>query len=1064
MQKCAACGAAVPADARFCPACATPVEAQASEERKLATVLFADLVGSTELGEQDPERTRALLDRFYEAMASEIEAAGGTVEKFVGDAVMAAFGAPAAQEDHAERALHSALAMQRTLKELFGDSLVLRIGVNTGDVVVGRPREGSSFVTGDAVNVAARLEQVAEPGQIMAGERTVAAVRGAFEFAAPVTLEAKRKVAGVRGRAVARALSLMRPRGVGDLENVFVGRREELELLKRAYRDAVETQEPRLVTLLGDAGVGKTRLARELWGWLADQSPEPICRVGRCLAYGRGITYWPLAEVLKEHLGVLDSDPAESLLQRLEGREILGLTLGLDFAGELHPLVARDRLHDAWVDLLQELAATRPVVLLVEDLHWAEEPLLDLLERIAADTRGPILLVATARPELREVRAGFGVHGAGSTELSLEPLRQDVAEQMLEELLSTRLPARLRHIVVARAEGNPFFVEELVRTLIDRGLIERIDGQWIVREVPADFEIPDSIHAVLAARIDLLDTPEKAALQAAAVIGRVFWSRPVYELLSGVAPRLRILEERDFIRRRSGSSMLGEQEYAIKHALTREVAYGSLPKGKRARLHAAFAGWLERLGEGRDEHASFLAHHYAEAVRPEDTDLAWTGAEEELERLRGLAVMWLRRAAELAAGRYEIDEALALLDRALELAPEGAKRIAILLAMGNTHLLRFDADSFRAATEEALTLGPEPVVEAELYAGLATYGYGRPYMWKQPPPTELGERWVEKALALAEPGTLARGYVRLAQALGRPEDDDAPEQAAEARAIAEKLEDAKLLVQGYEASALVADARRRFDEACVWAERSLATAPRVADPGYRAHQYWYAGFVHLRCGRIAAVPAIAEACDRLSESLTAHDRVHAAGLQTVFRSCLGDWAALRDYVPLVEEAADANVDYPCQFNWRSLLVCAFGLANLGDDPGARALEEEARERVVVAGPVEREPTLLRLAVFRGDLEEAARILALLPTTGDPWGLDAPAARLDALARLGDRERVEAEAAPYIETMSYTRPFALRALGLVRADEQLLDRAAETFDEIGLAWRAAETRAHVVAPR
>jgi class 3 adenylate cyclase len=725
MHMCLACGASLPADARFCPACAAPIQAAPSEERKLATVLFADLVGSTELGAQDPERTRALLDRFYEAMAAEVEAAGGTVEKFVGDAVMAAFGAPAAHEDHAERALHSALAMQRTLEELFGDSLALRIGVNTGEVVVGRPREGSSFVTGDAVNVAARLEQAAEPGEILAGERTVGAARGAFEFGAPVTHEAKGKPGGVRCRRVARALSLMRPRGIGDLERVFVGRNAELDVLKRAYEEVVESGQPRLVTLLGDPGVGKTRLARELWEWLAAQSPEPVRRVGRCLAYGHGITYWPLGEALKEHLGVLDSDSAESVLRRLEGREILGLTLGLDVAGELHPLVARDRLHDAWVQFLEQLAAERPTVLLVEDLHWAEEPLLDLLERLASDASGPILLLATARPELHEVRPGWSAHRASSTVLALEPLSPEFAARMLDELLASQLPAPLRDVVVERAEGNPFFVEELVGTLIDRGLIERMDATWTVRELPAGFDVPDSVHAVLAARIDLLEPPEKAALQAASVIGRVFWAGPVYELLEGVEPRLRVLEERDFIRRRPGSSLLGEQEYAIKHALTREVAYGSVPKANRARLHAAFATWLERLGEGRDEHASLLAHHYAEAARPEDADLAWAGAHDELQEVRRNAVSWLQRAAELAAGRYEISEALELLERALGLEDDGAKRIALLRQLGTTHLLNYDVERYRSVMEEALAGGARRNIEGEGCVEAASAGRRR---------------------------------------------------------------------------------------------------------------------------------------------------------------------------------------------------------------------------------------------------------------------------------------------------------------------------------------------------
>ncbi|MGH3032452.1 MAG: adenylate/guanylate cyclase domain-containing protein, partial [Gaiellaceae bacterium] len=339
MPDCAACGAALPAGARFCPACAEPVEAPApSEERKLATVLFADLVGSTQLADgQDPERTRVLLDRFYEVMAAEVEAAGGTVEKFAGDAVMAAFGAPTAYEDHAERALHAALSMRRRLEELFGDELALRIGVNTGEVVVGRAREGGSFVTGDAVNVAARLEQAAAQGEILVGERTAAVARGAFEFAEPLRVEAKGKPGGVAARRLVRALSLMRPRGVGGLRRAFVGRESELDLLRATYGRAVAQGRPHLVTIMGEAGVGKTRLVREFWERLGDESPQPVRRTGRCLPYGRGITYWPLGEILKEHLGLLESDPADTVRARLGEREILGLALGLDIATGLHP-------------------------------------------------------------------------------------------------------------------------------------------------------------------------------------------------------------------------------------------------------------------------------------------------------------------------------------------------------------------------------------------------------------------------------------------------------------------------------------------------------------------------------------------------------------------------------------------------------------------------------------------------------------------------------------------------------------------------------------------------------
>ena len=1056
MPLCPQCGEENPAKARFCFACATPLDAAGGEEeRKVATVLFADLVGSTELaGAQDPERTRALLDRFYEAMAAEIETAGGTVEKFAGDAVMAAFGAPQAHEDDAERALHAALSMRRRLGELFGDALALRIGVNTGEVVVGRPREGSSFVTGDPVNVAARLEQAAAPGEILAGERTVAAARGAFEFGEPATVEAKGKPAGVACRRVVRALSLMRPRGVGGLRRAFVGRERELALLQTAYR-GLGNREPRLVTIIGDPGVGKTRLVREAWEWLAGESPEPLRRTGRCLSYGQGITYWPLAEVLKEHLGILDSDPPASVLRRLDAREILGLTLGLDVAKELHPLAARDRLHEAWVDFMSELTDGQPVVVLVEDLHWAEPELLDLLERLVRDVSGPLLLIATARPELLDVRPGWGGARRAASTVELEPLSPDEAGRMLDELLAIELPASEHDVIVERAEGNPFFVEELLATLIDQGVLERVDGRWRVGELPAGFAIPDSVQAVLAARIDLLAPAEKAALQAASVIGRVFWTGPVYELLEGIEPDLRILEERDFVRRRAGSSMAGEREYVIKHALTREVAYVTVPKARRARLHGAFAEWLERIGEARDEHASLLAYHYAEAVRPEDADLAWAGDEVELDRLRGKAVGWLGRAAELAVGRYELGEAHALLEQALALEPDDRARIGLLRQVADTHHTAYDVEASQTALEEALALGPERPAAAEIYSSLAEVGLGRVYMWKRPPSAELAERWLAAALELADPGSEARALALATQALATPE--EGAEAAEEALGLAETHGNDELLLTAIEANALVASAAGRFEEACGWADRTLGLLKTVSDPGASAYRLWPAGCIYIRGGRIAEVPPLADECERLSARLTPHDQVHALALRTSLLQALGQWEPLAGRTARAEGLVDANEETPCQFNWRSFLVCALGLAHGNDEREARRLEERAIASALVAGPPEREPALLRLALLRGDLEEAERILDLLPAGVDPYGFDNASARLDALVALGDRDRVEEEAAPFLVGESYTRPFALRALGIVRSDTALLDKATARFRAMGLDWYAEETR-------
>ena len=377
----------------------------------------------------------------------------------------------------------------------------MRIGVNTGDVVVGRAREGSSFVTGDAVNVGARLEQNAEPGEIIVGERTVQAVRGAFEFDEPRVIAAKGKREGVACRRLLRSLSLLRPRGIRGIHSVFVGRDSELAVLEEMYDAAVAAERPWLVTVVGDSGVGKTRLVREFWQKLADRTPQPLCRTGRCLAYGRGVTYRPLAEVLREQLGVLEREPPDELMRRLHPGEILGLTFGLDLGHELHPLVARERLQEAWVDLVEEMAATRPLVLAVEDVHWAEEPLLDLLERLYRDARVPLLLLVTARPEFIELRARWGMAASRSTVLQLEALEDEETAMLVEVLLAAELPSDVTELVVRRAEGNPFFVEELLGTLIDRGLLEHgIDG-WTMETLPAGFAAPDSITTLIEAHV-----------------------------------------------------------------------------------------------------------------------------------------------------------------------------------------------------------------------------------------------------------------------------------------------------------------------------------------------------------------------------------------------------------------------------------------------------------------------------------------------------------------------------------------------------------------------------------
>ena len=1026
-----------------------------SDERKLATVLFADLVGSTALADsEDPERVRVVLERFYDAMADEIERTGGTVEKFAGDAVMAVFGAPVALEDHAERALHAAFSMQRRLAQLHGD-LSLRIGVNTGEVVVGRAREGSSFVTGDAVNVSARLEQAAEPGEILAGERTVAAAGAAFEFGAHRDVAAKGKSTPVAARPVLRAHSLMRPRGIGELRSVFVGRETELDLLSAAYRRAVTGGEPHLVTIVGEPGVGKTTLVRELWTRLEREELPPLRRTGRCLPYGDGITYWPLGEVLKEHFGVLESDPPEQVLTRLAGRETLALALGLDMAGNLHPIDARERLHASVVEFVEELAAEAPLVMLVEDVHWAEDDLLELLERVVRDVRAPLVLLTTARPELFDRRADWGAGRRNAATIWLEPLPPESTSLLLNGLLSTELPTELGKLIVARAEGNPFFVEELVSALVEAGAIERHDGTWRVNAVSEMLSVPDSVHAVLAARMDRLAPTEKAALQAASVVGRTFWRGPVEYLLEGETPDFGLLEERDFIRRRGDSTLAGETEYTIKHALTRDVAYSSIPKARRGRLHASFATWMIKNDRAKDEHASLLAYHLAEAARPADADLVWSEEPAKLERLRGDAVRWLRRAADLAWSRYEMEEAVRLLTTATELTDDEHERSLLWRAIGHAQALRYDGEAFWAAMERSLD-GPLDTNErAEAYSRLAFETSIRSGMWSVRPGRDKIESWVARALELAEDGSIEATRALLARANAEPA--DASEQLLEfVTTAAEEIGDPDLLSFTFGARSHTAFEQLQFREAAAWIERRLQLAPEIDDPDSRCEVYESAVPVVATLGRFDDARRLAAEHWEIARRLSAHHRVHAASLRLEIDDAVGDWDALAGETPLVFDLVVKNLATPCVRNARDLLLGALAHVCLGDESRARDLEAEAASIAGEGHERELATPRLRMALVRGDAEAARAFVRLPPMRTFVWGSTVFGTLFDALVALREHERIEREAPLFRQPGTVVEPFALRALGAARGDDELLAQADERFAALGLEWYRAQT--------
>jgi hypothetical protein len=527
--------------------------------------------------------------------------------------------------------------------------------------------------------------------------------------------------------------------------------------------------------------------------------------------------------------------------------------------------------------------------------------------------------------------------------------------------------------------------------------------------------------------------------------------------LEGVEADLHVLEERDFIRPRPTSSIVGEPEFTIKHALTRDVAYGSLLISKRARLHARFAEWLEQTGEGRDEHAAMLAHHYAAAVRPEDVDLAWPGQDDELARVREHAVSWLRRAADLAVGRYEIEDAVSLLQRAVELESRREAQVEIWREIGHAHAIYFDGKAFSAAMQRAIELADDDLATADLYAELAFQTLVRSGMWGVAPDASLVEEWIGSALELAPPDSAERAKALIARCYSDYE--KSPELASEASRIAERLGDPVVRSYGYDVRALTAFAGGDYADALEWTRRRLELVDMVKDPDHQADMYFLAMPPAVACGQFDEARRYTVSNAEITSELSPHHRLHGVVGSLMLEELLGNWKAVSALQQRVEEAVAANVVTPCVFDARSLLVCALASAHLGDEEEARRLEHEAKALMMTGYGTVLDTPRLQLALLRHDL---AAVKSLLGEPGVrrsnfPY-LSSMATYMDGLAALGERARVEAEGSRLLQPGSYLEPFALRALGIVRGDASLVERAADQFDAFGLDWHATRTRA------
>jgi class 3 adenylate cyclase/tetratricopeptide (TPR) repeat protein len=676
---CPTCGQQNPAGARFCLACGTRLpeaEAAPREMRKMVTVVFSDVARSTALGERlDPESLRRGMGRYFDEMSAVIERHGGTVEKFIGDAIMAVFGIPTVHEDDALRAVAAMVEMREELERLnrelereLGIQIEIRLGANTGEVVAGDPAAGQRLVTGDAVNVAKRLEQAAKSGEILIGRETQRLVRDAVRVEEVAALEIEGKQEPVPAARVLEIISGA-PGHRRRLEAPMIGRGDERALLERAFERAVRQRSCHLFTLLGAAGVGKSRLVAEV---VANLSDRATIVSGRCLAYGEGITFWPVAEVVRQLVDVQSARDIERLVEDDPDATVIADRVA-GAIGLADAVGSGEETFWAVRKLLERHAWMQPLVVVFDDVHWAEPTFLDLVEHVADWSRdAPMLLVCVARPELLDHRSNWGGGKLNATSILLEPLADAESDRLIENLLGhASLAAEPRARIKEAAEGNPLFVEEMLSMLIDDGLLRQENGRWSSTADLAQISMPSTIQALLAARLDRLERDERAIIERAAVEGKVFHVGAVSELAPdrlrrAVDAHLMTLLRKELIRP-ARPELPGQQAFGFRHLLLRDAAYEALPKHVRAELHERYADWLTgAVREHAPEYEEILGYHLERAHRSR-AELGPVDA--HTEGVGRHAAECLAAAGRRALARGDAHAATNLLERALALVP-----------------------------------------------------------------------------------------------------------------------------------------------------------------------------------------------------------------------------------------------------------------------------------------------------------------------------------------------------------------------------------------------------------
>jgi class 3 adenylate cyclase len=1045
-QTCARCGAAVGDDARFCPSCGSPLGALAGAERKLATMVFADLVGSTQLASDlDPEELRGRLAPFFQVARSALEEHGGTVEKYVGDAVMAIFGVPVTHGDDPDRAVAAALALTERVRAM-DQGLDVRIGIETGEVLA-LERAGDLSVTGEAVNASARLQQAAEPGEVLIGERAARACR-ASELSEVDPVEAKGFPEPLRAWRAHCATGERSGSGTP-----FVGRDDDIALLEIVYRRSARDRVPELVTITGDAGVGKTRLASEFTERLAAANPAPEVLLGRNPPYGRGIAFWALGEILRAAAGVSADDSVATVHDRLADRltelgaeDAHGLAryLATALGGEAHDGDVEDELKRAWRRLVALLAGERPLVIGIDDAHWADDGLLDLVEEVVFRLGDvPLVVLCTSRPELLERRPDFGRAARNVTQIELRPLTAAATDQLANALLPPEdraLAARVARV----SGGNPFFAEEVAQAIVEgrRGDIDHL---------------PDTVQAAIAARLDLLPPAEKQTLQHAAVLGPSFLQDALDDLLgTSSADALAALAQKALVQERLA---IGPGRFGFRHHLIRDVAYSSLPRADRAMLHERAAGGiLGRAGERYPELAELVAYHRAQAA-----ELAPTQEHTEAARLASI------EAASVATRRGATARAQELFQQAAELAAEPEDRADALRSAAELALHRWRGDDTLRLLRESAGVSEEVgatrqaagtyarVVEVVARMGGLTGMIPREEleaMLRRGQDLVPEDDLVTRARLVLDEGWIAWRY---------GEDEDMAEPAREGLDLARRAGDVAVLSSALDAATAVAWGEGRYRDA-VQSTRERIELLDGADAGGLQLGPERSDSLHMMIESLVATGEYRKAAEYAAQardldlSVGAVYSAWARGLLPAF--FMGNWDSAVQMAHELREAW-AAADRPTIGALAAALACAGAIFGYRGDEEAAADWFRFAESVApsISGQVSGVRMLeSEVDLHAGRLREAAERLAEVPATNFWWRAAFAATRAEALVRAADARGADAiaEAEASIGDHCYARAVLQRARGLCEDSEEPLREALALFREIECPYQAART--------